>query len=959
MADIRVTLNTRQDEIILVDPIPEGLDDIVIQLMRDDESHGMFFEYGIDRLTFSGQAAEALETEYEAEGVNGFMGILIEYMCSEVGQYEEVTSGGLDFGTYERLCGLECSVSIELEPQADVMRFRNNYDQKVDLLKAVALDGQTPLTDYAGLNFDMIVPGRELRERLQGTAQPGNFPIYPINTVTTGLFTTISVRPSYTENQVAELQTPDLVGASNYRVNPQNDPPLHPTVISPVLDFTQAPGCTAGLLNYKIRFKGHVAETGSNNRSVHIQLVFNKGDYLDTTDPAIEKISIAPTQTYLGPDGPNLDFDETFTGVVPASVGDVFRVRIFSAVVFNGAGKTTNLYVTWDAETSIELWANTLCPATTSKVFAINEAFSRVAESITNDQIRVFSDFFGRTDSQPYARPVDSCAGMETITSGLNIRRKLLPNGEQPGFFKSFRELYDDHNSMWNIGFTIQQDPERTGFNRLRIENWEYFYQNQVVLTFPHTTQVKKNVDLSRVYNQLLIGFEKWEAQRNTGLDEFMTQRTYRIDINTINNVLDRMCQMILSTYCIEETRRLRDNTQDWTYDNDTFGFMMQRGEGTLNMTVEMMADSAVQIENILNPGSCYNHRRSPARNAMRWFNFIMQGLKVLDASKKMWFSEGKGNYVAAYKLLTCFIEGTQLQENDNIDINYFADGVDAYPITFAETDFFEHPLSFSTFRRLKNEPDLMFKAIRYYCNGVPSEGWIKLISYRLNSGMAEITTIPKNTLQIPVPQPPCGAMIENIETVSCGEGCTRIQWDDAVGDNWRWTLYDADTNLPIEQGTTVGMFVDFEGLSAGSYSFQVIPYCGDSSGQNIGQVGFNVEPVPFLIELSAQRVFRDDIDEWKWMIVAEPVNYPTFQQAGHFYVKICWFNFVLNCNTEDGGDQGEIEIVVGSTLTTTDTWGSTGEDATLVEVRIKDLTGLTQDQVTKKAGETWTLTFV
>lgn len=963
MAGDRYDIIRRDGSVLTVDPAPSGWEDPVIVLERDPNVHGIFFDYGLNILVFTGQAAEEIKAEYEEFGVNGQMGLRIWAQCSEDSLFEELYFGQMNFSTYKKRCGIECTVSIELESSGDIMSFRNNYEQKVNLLDNLAFDRITPLEPYPGLNFDLTVPSRELRVRLEGTATPGPFPIFPINTFTTGLFTTISVRPSYTQNQVAEIETADLTGESNYRVNPQNDPPLHPFILSPVLELTSEEGCTSGIFNYDIRLKGHVAETGSPNRSIHIQAVFYKGQYNDTTDPAIAKFSIAPTQTYLGPDGPDLDFDVSFTGSVPVEIGDQLRIIVFASVLFNGAGKTTNLYVTWDAATSVKLWTNTLCPPSISKAFMINEALSRTAEAVTNNRLKLYSNAFGRTDSQPYAATADSCAGMFAFTSGLNIRRKLLPDGTQPGVFVTMQQLFDDLNSMWNIGYTIEPDPNRPGFNRLRIEDWEYFYQNQVGFVLREATSIEKSVDLTRIYNQLLIGFDKWEAQKITGLDEFMTQRTYRVDITTLNNVLERICNMILSTYCIEETRRLSDTSQDWTYDNDLFGFCLRRGGDTEPpLTVEMMAEAATNILNILNPGTNYNFRVSPARNAMRWFNFIMQGLKQLDTEDKLYFSEGKGNYIARYKALKCNVEGSVLGENTDIGINNFALVDDAKPITFAETDTFVHPFSFNQFNRLRTDPTLMFKTMRYFCNGSGREGWIKRIAWRRSAGTAEIQAIPKNTLQIPNPVPPCAAFVYDLTVVQfLPENGVSIDWDDDFGDNWHWTLENQSNPGLNQSGISLAQAIIFTDLEAGNWTFTVQGYCGISPGQNIEQIPFEIVPIVPMIQLSAYKVFVQSLQEWKWRLLCEPVNTPTFVVHCEFFFKRCsFFAGLPRCNSPALGEWGEISTTVGAAYTTGDTWGAETEGSILLQIKIRlaSLSGMTPDQIIKKPGETWTLTF-
>lgn len=961
MADIRSIFIDREGNQTLNLLTPPELSNLVIVIERDMQKHGIFFDYGIDRLTWVGADADMLELEYGQYGVNGIMSVKIEIMCAEGTTWDELYTGRINFVDYKRTCGLECTSSATLEDEEDILLYRNNYDQKVNLIDNIAFDKTTVLTNYEGLNFEKLLPSRELRQRMQATANPGQHQPFPINYTISGLFVTTSVRPSFTLNVIDEIPNSDLPGTSLYRVNPQNDPPTQPTVLSPILKVANITSCTNGVFFYTIRLKGHFAETGSDDRNVAVQLVFFKGaDYNDINDPAIAKQTIVPPTDYATSDGPDLDFDVTFMGSVPLNVDDEIRVMIYSSVLFNGSFHTTNTYVTWDAETSVNIYTNTQCAPTTGKIFMINEAISRTVEAITNDKIRFYSESFGRVDSQPYALGANGCAGMMSLTNGLNIRNKTQPNGTQSGVFASMRDWFEEMSSIWNIGETIEDDPNRPGFKRLRFEDWKYFYQNQVVMAFQNANIIETEVDESRIFNIFQGGYEKWEAQQLTGLDEFMTKRTYRTNINSISQTLDKVCNFIASTYCIEETRRLRDTTQDWTYDNDIFLFCMRPSDSPIpsqpDFDFEYFATSASFVSNVLNPSSCYNGRIDPVRNAMRWFSFMMQPIKVLGINDKMYFSEGNGNYVARYRLNNCEVAGSTVIQNMDIGINNFSDPDTPNPPIFAEIATFNHPFSYSQFKKYKDDPSLRFKAVSYYCGIEKKEGYIKRIAYNIGTGTADIEIIPKNARQINIPIEPCDATVSNIITVFCGDNCVEISWDtEGSGNNWHWTLTNVDNPLANQSGISNEPNIIFSELVAGFYVFEVVGYCDEAPGTNVISSEFNIENPLMIIQLSATKVFRPGLNEWKWSILIEPVNYPSFQQNFSFNIQRCaQDNIQSYCNLP--GQYASTAGFIGGTSLTPDTYGGDSETSELYLIVIQSLSGLLPEQIIKRPDQDWDL---
>lgn len=218
------------------------------------------------------------------------------------------------------------------------------------------------------------------------------------------------------------------------------------------------------------------------------------------------------------------------------------------------------------------------CEPTPARVYMVNETMSRIVEAYTGDCLRVKSNYYGRTDSQPYASAEDGCGGLRVVTSGLKIRAretdKVFIGGQPntPRLTLSMKDMFDAMNAVDNIGLGIEPDTERIGYHWLRVEPVNHFYNTSVVLTCDHIAEVKRKINPEALFSIFKCGYEKWESERVNGLNDVFTKREYRTMLTTIRNTYDRVCKFIASDYTIEVTRReYGTTTKDWKYDNDTF----------------------------------------------------------------------------------------------------------------------------------------------------------------------------------------------------------------------------------------------------------------------------------------------------------------------------------------------------------------------------------------------------
>lgn len=948
--------------------VPEPLNwaDPEITVSRENENnwHGIFFDYGVEKLQFDGLGASLLKAEYETYRVNGDMHLDILFKCSEDNLYDVFCEGfRIAFDEYSSICGDECMVSVGVQDSNDIMLFKNNFDQPVDLENDKAFDQTTVLSEYDKLGFNLTIPSRGLPQKSRSinaekqTAQMLDFLSWS-NIAGSGITGTEigKTQPIFSVSEVSEVlinninSGPYYVEGTGLNITPFIE-----------LQYSSALKCLASVYNVKYRVKGRLIDNSNASRVVGVNLNLVYGTESAPIVDVTQEQAAYEVGTFV-----TTEFDLIHETNISLSPGD--SVFLYSAITYEklSSAAIQGLIFEYDTECYFEISGVSYCEETDSRSYMINETASRIAEAITNNKMRFYSETFGRTDSQPYAVNFNPCPGLFSITSGLNIRRKKLINNAQPRLFLSMKQLFDGLNPLWNIGIGIEPDPNRTGYNRVRFEHWRYFYQNEVVVRFNDATRITTEVDPSRLFNQLMIGYNKWEAEGTTGLYELMTKRQYRINVNSGSNPMDKYTDFICSPYTVEITRRKDQTTEDWQYDNDIFGFCLKKSGD--DYAVETFLDNVINPTNVIDANTCYNGKITPARMAMRWFDYIMQGLGTIFPDSKLIFSKGEGNYIASFQTTSCNIEGKILAENEDIDLTDFEDLNDAKPITYAETVTFDHPMNYSTFKRIKDDPTIRYKSFAYVCNGVGYEGWLDIIRYRPMTGMATITLIPKSrSVIVAPPEPECLAEVSNLDFEANGDGYMLITWDASVPGATFWQLIVTMDGQPFQTLNVTETSFQYANLLPGNYGVTIIPFCDvDFPGANYVQGSFDIAAPTFALTLSAILTTG-----------REPHNKLQLTGVGSFAATSGFsFGFGQCCdNTSIPGPatcssypgstfptpQGLFSFNVGDTTKMVESGVDTpgASFGVITKVVLFNLVGITPAQITKAEGQTWDLEFL
>jgi hypothetical protein len=722
------------DRIEIDEPI--GFEGISFNVMRDDRWHGIFFEASNTQLSFYGSAFDILKGAKESYGVDAVVIFAALSRCEGQAGFTEAISGKLNFSNYQETCGTECLIRMPVEQDNCAMVFKNRFDQKVNIDSAIAFDKITNLANYTGLGFNMELATQEIPISADADVSLDS-DLLSLSALSFFLGEqNLLVRPIYervTDNSI-------LTGQLNDPSNNFQDP-TETFLLSPQILLEENSGCILTEFDYTIRLKG----------AVDIDIISSEGsgatftlrtvvDYWDGNGTHVGPGNLTGDATALHNDlvGTLFDaaipFDVTYTGTVslPAGSGLYAYIKIYYS-----AGVDTNAVadfaIDFDPETSFLLSNTKACPPTDADVYLINETLARATESITDRCLTIQSDYYGRTDSQPYSSNVDGCGSLRVVTPGLKIRQAT-----DKQFFASMKELMEGLRAIDNIGMGMQSD-------RVRIEPAEYFYQNTKILDIPLIPKAISNIEDQLVYSNLKTGYSKWEIKSIKGIDELNSAKEYRTGIKSVSNELDIRSNLIAAGYIIENLRTqtlVNTGNTDSTYDNDVFIICVDRDAYGYHVEQGIAENSA----NFFSPATAYNWRIRPVYNLMRWFKSIAQSyVSLVNTTSKLFFTSGTGNYLAEGNISvydSCRIENKVLAENDDIDYNDFQNTDDATPIYQPEIITFDYPLSLADYKLIKSNP---YGYLNVQCGqGVFFQAYIKNVQYKPAEGMATFTLIKK-----------------------------------------------------------------------------------------------------------------------------------------------------------------------------------------------------------------------
>lgn len=716
---IDYTFSPAGDSEVIDEPI--DWKDIKMKTKRD-KWHGVDFEYSNDSIGFIGIGFSILKEAYDFQGVDAETELLVEIKCADTDSYEELYRGQIMYRSIKFKYGDLCIAECQVEQIGCLQTFRNRIEQQVDLDSLVTLDN-TALAAYDKLGEDILLDAKIVNLIDQGVIDPPDEPI-TMSIGVSNIFT-LQVPLDIAQEDFDALLGFQVVEAFTSLVNfcANNDG---------TLDFSTAEAQCL-IEPTEIRIAGDISiDMSLDNFGSQPAITWTTELKVVQTTAAGNVLNTHVLDTESGNFATVGVYNFTLSGSIDVQWPISDTNKIFLLVTYVGSAfQFMSLTANPDSGNLI-FYLPTQCEPTDAKTYFIHEALSRNAEIISDGCLKVHSEYFGRTDSQPYAFPSDGCGGLEVITNGLKLRTARKTDGSEPAMFVDFKKLFEGLRSIHNVGLgstTIN------GQDVIEIEHIDHFYQFNVLMTLSDVKELELSFDKSRAYSVIEVGYNNWSSEFSGGLDEFLTTREYRTESKSLPTTEDQgklkiVSELIASGYAIETTRRQGATTTDYKYDNNIFLICVERG-GYLGFTPEIFNITA---SNLLSDVNVYNIRISPVRNLMRWYKSIKQ-----PQWSRLNFNSGTGNYIADILVNgndACLPENQviALDENNNISPNLFKDD-DYIPLWVPETVKFKYPLSWQQWKQIKEDPYYLIKVTQ---NNLTLYGWIDELTYEPNKGIGE-----------------------------------------------------------------------------------------------------------------------------------------------------------------------------------------------------------------------------
>ena len=805
-------------------PEPVGWDEAEITIARDAKWHGIDVTYSLP-LKFIGAGATFLHELLTTEGIDEQVLCRVEHSTQPAkqlrmplpvggagggqplysspggggeegvyadpiqGSWATVFEGRVNLGSGRLLYedGL-CLFDVNIEQDGNWQTVRSRMETQVDLRSLSSLESTAlPAYTYAPYDLTLLPRGITLRSFVEyDGANPYNYGTLlnaaPYNT---GLRFDPIYNPASTVQEFGEVQP--LVSpyfGFNGSWNTPAPPDLGSVAAtpSPLLKLD-----AASVLKVRVKASFELQIKVYNyapNFTLLPSLVFRSSpgnvvvggsQYIWEGPVLINSVGPTRTLTYT------FDIDESLeTPLIPA-LDDIYLYFEFQASRNIGGGIVYFSFLDIDQEFTfiqhsyeLDFRTETIADATEVKAVLINEAFARLAESITGGRVTARSLLFGRqtTASQPLPSPdkVDGTAHNLAVSNGLLIRRINEQIDGQGNTIPtplnmSLADLMEAANACYNIGWELEDRPggltlpaqiNGSAVQLLRVEEKRYFYKKWPLAA---TLTAIREYELSPLekehYTRIEAGYEKADVEGLNGLNEFNTRREWQANIRNSESTYSIRCKFVGSGYLIEKIRRidpLENASADTQNDADRFFICTAKTSGThadgqayAPLTHSERAENFGTFVpgtegNLLDGERSYNLRIAPQRNVQRHAGILFAGTALNDLHQTYYEGSDAERYVLA--------DGTMAnlggEDNPTEDRRYtrtnFALNEAYLPSYIADELTCDYPLSwrqYLTLRQYRYHPVLVQDS--GHANGY---WYIRKVQYEPAKGMAKWTLV-------------------------------------------------------------------------------------------------------------------------------------------------------------------------------------------------------------------------
>lgn len=659
------------DESVVVEP-PLEWDETEFVLRRDPKAHGVFFDYA-PTVKFVCAARKRIWNAYQTGGVDAVVFFRVEYACGK--GFQPFFFGRLALPTLT-LNESEGWLGVAVEDAGAFAKFNQRRDWPVDVLSNVGPTGDS-LPEYERLPtyVDAQTGPPLLKTALLEASEPLALTLTGRKSVgqgigCTGLYFEFWAATGFDRvvgDETGGVQAQAATGGAFF--DDECGEPLQAALRPPVLFIAQESGVHTleicdlcfelfaqadSNLSTLCDCFGDDYDTYNDFCSVRFELVLNGETLYDSGElysphagDAPEDNRVTHTGCLGGPVVRTLDLQ------AGEPVSFHWRITVYGNwrkdLLYNPCVNVT-VGVNMDNAgccLRLQLESRATLGGLTLPVAPVHEAFARLCDALSDNELGFRSEFFGRSD---LGYDDDGCGAYVGLANGLMVRGFPTASAADPGacaatdppinqsrrFFLSFSALFDNLSAIFNLGMGLESDGETA---ILRVEPYEHFYPDSPEILFfdldPVEAQIERRVLHEHLFNEAVFGYRTWESESANGLWEYNAVRRYVTPLRTVKNRLERRCDFVASQYAWEKTRRKNFRyypTEDFLYDESVFVVALEPG----NLT--QIERGVALAGNVFAPGEAMNFRLSPSTHAARWVSVV---------GTAMTFAAGEANFTA------------------------------------------------------------------------------------------------------------------------------------------------------------------------------------------------------------------------------------------------------------------------------------------------------------------------
>ena len=379
----------------------------------------------------------------------------------------------------------------------------------------------------------------------------------------------------------------------------------------------------------------------------------------------------------------------------------------------------------------------------------IHEALNKISGIISENQLIVRSDWYGRPDSQvePELYGDFGDGALKALTNGYKIRDLFTDAENKRSMQLSFKKAMQALNVLDCVGWGFNKED---GQIVVRVERWDWFYKDNIILTITDPKEIKRRVTTDNIFNEIVIGYKKYKTSNDyNSIDSVFGERVFTSALKSVAKKKTLTCEFVADNYAIEETRRARNDkneTEETSYDESIFVFELSCISDWYDLDNPAISDYKV-VNNVISASGVaradeqLNVQLSPRRCAERWRSFLFATNNILPYK----FTSGKINCDATFKckdkyvFLQDWAFDTHLEDFAN-GHNLKEDNAVEYSKTKFKSEIleFSYPITIAQFNTLRDNPYGIIMVQGQQC-------WLKEATLKIATGECEFKVIPKN----------------------------------------------------------------------------------------------------------------------------------------------------------------------------------------------------------------------